>query len=484
MRRDRAEAATMACGAELHVDGALLPALGAGREAHGLLRRAEQRPRLVGAFAVFVVGRRIVDDSGAGLHMHLAVLDHRGAQHDAGVHLAGGAEIADAAGIDAALVLLQFVYDLHRPYLRRAGDGAGGKAGGERCDDVGARIEYAFDMRNDMHHMAVALDEETIRHFDRTDLGDAADVVAAKIEQHEMLGALLGIDEEFSGELLVLLHALAPPARAGDRPDRDLAVAYPNQDFRAGDHDLEAAEIEIAKIGRRIDATQSAIEREGRQVELAGVALRQHHLEYVAGDDVFLRLLDHGVEFRLGRIGLRFARHQRGIGGRRGMGQWTFEYGDDRVQSRLRALVGGARGDARRRTDRRHDGNLVAYGVEDDHDGRTDEERIGHADRVGFGGGQSLHLAHHVIAEIAENAGGHRRQARRYVDTRFGEKGAQSLQGFGVARREGVAIDKRAAIDCAGRAAGAPDDVGIEADHGIAAALRAAFDGFQEKDVP
>src|SRR5271169_2957599 len=98
----------------------LLPALRACSEPHRFLRRAEQRLRLVDAFAVLVGRIGIVDDSGAGLDMHEAVFHHRGAEHDAGVHFAASAEIADAAGVDAPLVLLEFVDDLHRAHFGRA----------------------------------------------------------------------------------------------------------------------------------------------------------------------------------------------------------------------------------------------------------------------------------------------------------------------------------------------------------------------------
>src|SRR5208282_1985634 len=107
--------------------------------------------------------------------------------HDAGVHFTPSAEIADAAGVDAALVLLQFVDDLHRPHFRRAGDGAGGKAGGERGYGVDALAQLALDVGDDVHDMAIALDEEAVGHPDRPDPGDPADVVAAEVEQHEML---------------------------------------------------------------------------------------------------------------------------------------------------------------------------------------------------------------------------------------------------------------------------------------------------------
>ena len=67
----------------------------------------------------------------------------------------------------------------------------------------------------------------------RADLGDAADIVAAEVEQHQMFGALLGVGEKLVGERPVLVRRRAARPRAGDRPDRDFAVAHPDQDFRA-----------------------------------------------------------------------------------------------------------------------------------------------------------------------------------------------------------------------------------------------------------
>src|SRR5271154_4136373 len=62
---------------QLYSGVALLPALRPGGEPHRLLRRPEQRLRLVDAFAVLVGRVGIVDDAGAGLDMHEAVPDHR-----------------------------------------------------------------------------------------------------------------------------------------------------------------------------------------------------------------------------------------------------------------------------------------------------------------------------------------------------------------------------------------------------------------------
>ena len=84
-----------------------------------------------------------------------------------------------------------------------------------------------------MHHLAVALDEKLIGDFDRADLGDAADVVAAEIEQHQMLGALLRIGQQFFLQRLVLMRRRAAPPRAGNRADGNGAAADLDQHFRA-----------------------------------------------------------------------------------------------------------------------------------------------------------------------------------------------------------------------------------------------------------
>ena len=79
-----------------------------------------------------------------------------------------------------------------------------------------------------MHDVAVALDEELVGDGDAADLGDAADVVAAEVEQHQVLGALLRIGEQFALPAPCPRAALRPRgAGAGDRADGDDVVAQP-----------------------------------------------------------------------------------------------------------------------------------------------------------------------------------------------------------------------------------------------------------------
>src|SRR4051812_23699526 len=119
---------------------------GRAREAARLFGGAEQSLGLVDAFLLLGFRIGIRDDAGAGLDVHRAVLDQRGAQHDGGVHPASGGEIADRAGIEPALLLLQLVDNFHGAYLGRAGNGAGRKAGGERIDGVMRIGEGALDI--------------------------------------------------------------------------------------------------------------------------------------------------------------------------------------------------------------------------------------------------------------------------------------------------------------------------------------------------
>src|SRR5262245_49482282 len=74
-----------------------------------LRRRAEERARLVQGFLQLRFGIAVEHHAAARLGVDHAVLHDGRAKRDAGVHVAAGAEIADAPRIDAALVLLHFV---------------------------------------------------------------------------------------------------------------------------------------------------------------------------------------------------------------------------------------------------------------------------------------------------------------------------------------------------------------------------------------
>ena len=163
---------------------------------------------------------------------------------------------------------------------------------------------------------------------------------------------------------------------------------------------------------------------------------------------------------------------KRGREGRGRLVERLVERVDDRRQTLDRARQRRLGGDAGLRPNRRHDGDGVLDRVEGDHQRRADEDRLGNADRIGRRRGERiLHLPHHVVAEIAEHAGGHRRQAVRQGDAAFGDQGAQRGKRRRSGRRERFRIVLRRPVDLRLRAATAKDDVRLKPDDRIAYCL-------------
>ncbi len=93
-----------------------------------------------------------------------------------------------------------------------------------------------------------------------------------------------------------------------------------------------------------------------------------------------------------------------------------------------------------------------------------------------------LDLAHHVIAQIAEQAGRHGRQAGRQFHARGLDQSAQRIQRPGFLRHIGAARQGMM-IDLGHIAAAAPDQIGFQADDGIAAARFPALHAFQQEGI-
>ncbi len=80
--------------------------------------------------------------------------------------------------------------------------------------------------------------------FTDADLRHPPDIVAAEVEQHQVLRPLLRVGQQFGLQRLVFLTRRPAPPGAGQRPDRHRAVAQPHQHLRRGPDDREPAEIE------------------------------------------------------------------------------------------------------------------------------------------------------------------------------------------------------------------------------------------------
>ncbi|MNY18522.1 hypothetical protein D3C86_1519050 [compost metagenome] len=150
--------------------------------------------------------------------------------------------------------------------------------------------------------MAEALEGHQVVDLDRARLADAAQVVAPEVDEHDVLGALLGIGHQVLAERLV---AVGPPAaRARDGAHRRGAIVEPHHDLGAGADQLEVAPVEEEHVRARVDGAQRAVEREGIARIGGAQPLRADELEDVPGPYVLLGLLDHrAVAFaRQGRV--------------------------------------------------------------------------------------------------------------------------------------------------------------------------------------
>ena len=127
--------------------------------------RAQQRARLGFGFFPLQLGHRVGDHAGRRLHVQHLVLHDAGADRDRHVHVAGVADVAAGAAVQAALGRLELVDEFHRVHLGRAGQRAGREGGLEHVDGGHAVLQRAFDVAHDVHHVAVALDREGLGHL-------------------------------------------------------------------------------------------------------------------------------------------------------------------------------------------------------------------------------------------------------------------------------------------------------------------------------
>ena len=165
------------------------------------------------------------------MHVGLAASHHNCSQRNAGVHRAAEVDVPNGAGVGAAADGFQFVDDLHRTDFRCPRDGAGRQARPQRIEGRCVWGEAAGDMACEVHHVAVAFDRHHITEHNRADCRHSTHVVAAKIDEHYVLGAFLGIGQEPLGKQLILLRCRSPRACAGQRSHRNGSVNDAHHNF-------------------------------------------------------------------------------------------------------------------------------------------------------------------------------------------------------------------------------------------------------------
>src|SRR5713101_4465777 len=140
--------------------------------------------------------------------------------------------------------------------------------------------------------MAVTLDLHHFSDVHTAEIRNAANIVARKIDKHDVFGAFLWIGQEFGGIAFILRHGRATAARSCDRTNVDRVADKPHVHFRrAADKREIIAELEAKHVRRRIDEAQTPVKIERVAAEISFETLRQDNLEDVAGADVFPGLL-------------------------------------------------------------------------------------------------------------------------------------------------------------------------------------------------
>src|SRR6266403_3614314 len=100
-------------------------------------------------------------------------------------------QVSDGTGVRAAPGAFQLRDDFHAAHLGAAGNRAARKQGAYDLDGGRILAEAAADIRDDVMHMRVGLENHVLVDANATTDTDAAEVVALEIDQHHVLGALL-----------------------------------------------------------------------------------------------------------------------------------------------------------------------------------------------------------------------------------------------------------------------------------------------------
>ena len=144
-----------------------------------------------------------------------------------------------------------------------------------------------------MHDVAVTLDSHHFSDTHRAEIGDATNVIARKIDKHDVFGALLWIGKELGGIAFVFRDGSPTAARPRDRSNLDRVIHKADVHLRrAADKRKIVRELEAEHVWRRIDETETPIKIERVTIEIGFETLRQNDLKDIAGADVFPGALD------------------------------------------------------------------------------------------------------------------------------------------------------------------------------------------------
>lgn len=159
-----------------------------------------------------------------------------------------------------------------------APDRAAGKQAVSTSNAVRPHGDAAGHRRHDVHDVRIPLDGHEVDDLDGARLADPSQVVASEVDEHEVLGALLGVGDQLVGEGLVLLDGGAARPGARDGVHHRLPVLDLDEGLRGGPDDVEPVEAEQVHVRGGVGRPQHAVD-----VQRAGRARR---FEALGGDDL------------------------------------------------------------------------------------------------------------------------------------------------------------------------------------------------------
>ena len=141
-------------------------------------------------------------------------------------------EVPHHSPVNSPLAVFESVDDLQRSRLRRPTQRARGERCAEHINGVGSGAECSLDRRNQVHDVAEALNLHEFCYLDRARLTHLRDIVAGKVDQHQMLCLFLLVSTHLLGVVGVLLggRTAGPGPCNGVRVDT--ACLHSDEGFR------------------------------------------------------------------------------------------------------------------------------------------------------------------------------------------------------------------------------------------------------------
>ena len=140
---------------------------------------------------------------------------------------------------------------------------------------VARGAQLAAHIGNDVMDVRIRLDGHELIDLHGARFADPPQVVALQVDQHHVLGALLGMSVQLASEIDVGIGSLSSRTRARNGARRHHAVAHRDQALGRRADDGDAIEPHDAAEGRRIGLAQALIEMLRRDArDSAGPARR------------------------------------------------------------------------------------------------------------------------------------------------------------------------------------------------------------------